>query len=65
MGDLGQPRDIADAVCFLASTDASYINGAILYVDGGWTSFGNAGAASHANELDFSKLSARQEIGGD
>ncbi len=46
MGDMGRPDDIADAALFLASADASYVNGSILYVDGGWTSFGNAGAAS-------------------
>jgi NAD(P)-dependent dehydrogenase (short-subunit alcohol dehydrogenase family) len=46
MGDLGKPEDIADAALFLASADASYITGSILYVDGGWTAFGNAGDAS-------------------
>ena len=46
MGDLGRPQDIADAALFLASTEASYMTGAILYVDGGWTAFGNAGDAS-------------------
>lgn len=46
LGDMGRPEDIADAVLFVASDDASYVNGSILYVDGGWTSFGNAGAAS-------------------
>ncbi len=46
MGDLGRPSDIAEAAFFLASPDASYINGSILYVDGGWTSFGSAGDAS-------------------
>lgn len=51
MADLGRPSDIADAAFFLASADASYINGSILYVDGGWTCFGNAGDASpHADE---------------
>ncbi|TCP59247.1 3-oxoacyl-[acyl-carrier-protein] reductase [Tumebacillus sp. BK434] len=32
---LGQPRDIANAYLFLASDEASFINGAVLAVDGG------------------------------
>jgi NAD(P)-dependent dehydrogenase (short-subunit alcohol dehydrogenase family) len=46
MGDFGQPRDIADAALFLASPSASYVNGATLYVDGGWAAFGDAGDAA-------------------
>jgi NAD(P)-dependent dehydrogenase (short-subunit alcohol dehydrogenase family) len=46
LGDMGMPQDVAEAAFFLASADASYINGSVLYVDGGWTSFGNAGNAS-------------------
>jgi 3-oxoacyl-[acyl-carrier protein] reductase len=32
---LGEPRDIANAYLFLASDEASFVNGAVLSVDGG------------------------------
>jgi 3-oxoacyl-[acyl-carrier protein] reductase len=32
----GQPRDIAHAVWFLASSLADYVTGQVLYVDGGF-----------------------------
>ena len=35
MGRLGEPQEIAKAVAFLASDDASFINGIELFVDGG------------------------------
>jgi 3-oxoacyl-[acyl-carrier protein] reductase len=34
---MGQPEDIAGAVAFLASDQASYITGQTIIVDGGWT----------------------------
>lgn len=37
MGRLGQPHEVAKAVAFLASDDASFITGTSLLVDGGYT----------------------------
>lgn len=36
LGRVGDPADVAAAVAFLASEDASYVTGEILYVDGGY-----------------------------
>jgi len=34
-GAVGKPEELAAAICFLASEEASYINGTTLVVDGG------------------------------
>jgi NAD(P)-dependent dehydrogenase (short-subunit alcohol dehydrogenase family) len=37
MGRIGRPADVANAVSFLASENASFVTGTTLLVDGGWT----------------------------
>ena len=37
MKRIGRPEEIAGAIAFLASEDASYVTGSEIYVDGGWT----------------------------
>jgi len=45
MGRVARPDEIARAVRFLASPQASYITGSVLIADGGWMSFNQPGDA--------------------
>ena len=46
LGRFADPAEIAEAAWFLCSPAASYVTGAVLSVDGGWSAFGDAGDAS-------------------
>jgi NAD(P)-dependent dehydrogenase (short-subunit alcohol dehydrogenase family) len=37
LGRVGEPREVAAAALFLAGAESSYVTGAVLAVDGGWT----------------------------
>jgi 3-oxoacyl-[acyl-carrier protein] reductase len=40
LGRFGETSEVASAALFLASPQASYVTGQVLFVDGGWTSWG-------------------------
>ena len=40
-GRVGEPRDVASALLFLASPEAAMVTGHTLVVDGGWTAVGD------------------------
>ncbi|MET7246243.1 glucose 1-dehydrogenase [Methylobacterium sp. EM32] len=51
LGRLADPGEIAETAWFLCSPSASYVTGAVLSVDGGWSAYGDAGDASPVLEV--------------
>jgi meso-butanediol dehydrogenase/(S,S)-butanediol dehydrogenase/diacetyl reductase len=43
---VGEPEEVARCALFLASDDASYVTGANLLIDGGWSAVLPGGSAS-------------------
>ena len=54
LGRIGRPEELAAAVHFMASDDASYITGQTLLVDGGWST----GTSIKGIELALSTMDA-------
>jgi len=57
LGRLAQPAEVAKAIAFLLSDEASYVNGAVLEVDGGLT----AGFLTHRHGADFARAGANPD----
>lgn len=53
LGRLAKPEEVAEAIAFLLSDEAAYINGAVLEIDGGLT----AGFLTHRHGADFARKS--------
>ena len=51
LGRIGEPEEVADAVLFLVSDKASFITGANLAVDGGYSAMGPEQGLSPIGEL--------------
>jgi len=56
MRRLASTREIADGVIYLASDEASFVNGHCLIIDGGWTPLGVPQRFDDLSEEELNKL---------
>src|SRR3546814_18166765 len=59
---VGQPKDFADAVAYLASDDAAYVTGTVLHVDGGLCALQPSVAYFEAMTATAGSLSAAHSL---
>jgi 3-oxoacyl-[acyl-carrier protein] reductase len=50
LGRLAEPTEVASVVAFLASPEATYITGQVVYVDGGYLADYRLGVVDHSTE---------------
>jgi NAD(P)-dependent dehydrogenase (short-subunit alcohol dehydrogenase family) len=60
MGRVGEPHEVAGAILFLSSDEASYITGQSLVVDGGKTCRLDVGATDYVSETSADRRAAPQ-----
>jgi NAD(P)-dependent dehydrogenase (short-subunit alcohol dehydrogenase family) len=52
-GRIGKPEDIGAAAVFLASEEADYVTGTVIYVDGGWLAIPNNYSLYHSHNNTY------------
>lgn len=63
LGRMGRPSEIAEAIAWVASPEASYMTGQTLVVDGGFLADGRTGADVHAEPPTHADPSASEPAG--
>jgi len=59
LGRLGRPDEIASAIWWLGSSDASYVTGAVVVVDGGYLADGRTGPDADVYDAEHLRASLR------